>query len=245
MKKIMIVISILFLLTSCGDENNKTDNAKNNKAEVNNSENKKIESKDIADEYIIDEADFVDGANLIKDIEKTWDLTTEEKEGLLLMREEEKLAQDVYITMYEKWGQNIFNNISKSEKTHMEAVWDLLNSYNLEDPIKSDTVWVFTSEKLQWLYDDLVAKWNNSLVDAIVVGITIEDLDIYDLDELSLTTNKQDILIVYDNLNRGSRNHMRAFYKNLERQGWDYTPQFISAEKYNEIISAGQEKGWK
>ena len=245
MKKIMIVLSILFLLTSCGGENNKADNAENNKAEVNNSENNKIESKVVLEEYIIDETDFVDGANLIKDIEKTWDLTTEEKDGLILMREEEKLAQDVYITMYEKWGQNLFNNISKSEKTHMEAVLDLLNSYNIEDPIKNDTVWVFTSEKLQWLYDNLVAQWNKSLVDALMVGMTIEDLDIYDLDELSLMTTKQDILIVYDNLNRGSRNHMRAFYKNLVKQGWDYTPQFISADKYEDIINWSQEKGWK
>lgn len=236
MKKIILLSVLLLVLTSCWtktEENKSTNTEKTVEKEANNTTN---------EEYVVDESDFVDGKELIKDIEKSWDLTQEEKDWLILMREEEKLAYDVYVTMYKKWNKKTFDNISDSEKTHMNAVLDLLTSYNLEDPITDNTVWVFTSENLQKLYNDLVAKGNKSLLDALIVAITIEDLDIYDLDELSLQTDKKDILTVYDNLNRGSRNHMRAFYKQLIKEWWEYEVQFITEDKYKEIIDWEQEK---
>ena len=49
-------------------------------------------------------------------------LTPEEAAGLTLMREEEKLARDVYQYLYEQWGQRVFKNIAGSEQTHMNAV---------------------------------------------------------------------------------------------------------------------------
>jgi len=52
-------------------------------------------------------------------------LTEVEIEGLLFMREEEKLAGDVYRYFYDLWGNNIFQNIARSEDTHTNAVLDL------------------------------------------------------------------------------------------------------------------------
>ena len=258
MKNIIIWCAMILLLSSCVNKGNnvdiineKTENkventiVEDNKTEGITEPNVNENTNIVDEEYIVDDSDFLNGSELIENIENNWDLTDEERDWLILMREEEKLAYDVYVTMYEKWGQKIFTNISKSEKTHIDAVWNLLEKYNIEDPIKENTVWLFTSENLQKLYNDLVAKWNISLLDALIVGITIEDLDIYDLDELSKKTSREDILTVYDNLNRGSRNHMRAFFKNISRQWWDYMPQFISIEKYNEIINGSQERGNK
>jgi hypothetical protein len=45
----------------------------------------------------------------------------EEAASLQFMREEEKLAHDVYVTLYEQWGLRVFNNISRSEQQHTEA----------------------------------------------------------------------------------------------------------------------------
>lgn len=39
------------------------------------------------------------------------ELNLGETDGLIFMREEEKLARDVYIAMYDNWGQRVFNNI--------------------------------------------------------------------------------------------------------------------------------------
>ena len=49
------------------------------------------------------------------------ELNNVEAEGLLFMREEEKLAQDVYLTLFEEWSVTTFRNISNSEQTHTDA----------------------------------------------------------------------------------------------------------------------------
>ena len=164
------------------------------------------------------------------------DLSQEEKDGLLWMREEEKLARDVYIKLYDKWGIRVFDNISRSEQHHMDMVKDLIDRYGLEDPVKDDTVGKFTNPKLQELYDKLIAQGYKSEVDALKVGATIEDVDIKDLNEWSAKTDNDDIKFVYSNLKHGSENHMRAFVRMLESYNATYSPQFISEEEYKAII---------
>ena len=171
------------------------------------------------------------------------ELSEEERDGLLLMREEEKLARDVYITLYNKWNSQVFNNISESEQRHTDMVADLLQRYDLEDPVKSDDVGKFTNTELLKLYGDLVAQGEKSLADAFTVGATIEDLDIYDLERLIDQTDNEDIIFVYDNLHHGSENHMRAFVRQLEREGKTYTAQFISQEELDEILNADYSRG--
>lgn len=170
-------------------------------------------------------------------------LSESETSGLLLMREEEKLARDVYQTLYEKWGLQIFANIAQSEQTHTEAIHDLLNKYDLTDPVTNDTVGVFTNQNLQELYNSLVTKGNLSAVEALKVGATIEDLDINDLERLIEETDNQDIILVYTNLTRGSRNHLRSFTKQLSARGEVYEAKYISSDEYQSIITNPQESG--
>ena len=61
-------------------------------------------------------------------------LTKPEIDALLLMREEEKMARDVYLELNDLWGLPIFQNIANSEQTHMNAVKTLLDRYGLQDP---------------------------------------------------------------------------------------------------------------
>jgi hypothetical protein len=123
------------------------------------------------------------------------------------MREEEKLARDVYLTMYRKWKLPVFKNISKSESWHMHMIKILLNKYRLPDPVMKtgDRIGYFVSPKLQKLYLQLVNKGSRSVKDALTVGAMIEDLDIKDLDEAIKRTDNYDIKTVYKNLRRGSK----------------------------------------
>jgi hypothetical protein len=193
-------------------------------------------------DYVVDASDMVDGQTLISGIKKS-ELSDKEIAGLILMREEEKLARDVYITLGNIWGTKIFSNISASEQTHTDAVKVLLIRYGISDPVVDDTVGVFSSKTMQDLYNTLTIKGKASLTGALIVGATIEDLDIRDLETLKKETTKEDILITYNNLQKGSRNHMRAFVKNIESKGGSYTPQYISQSEYNSIIAASQERG--
>ncbi len=193
-------------------------------------------------EYVVDASDMVDGNALISTIKKS-ELSDKEIAGLILMREEEKLARDVYTTLGNIWGARVFSNISASEQTHTDAIKVLLTRYGIKDPVTADTVGVFTSKTMQELYNTLTTKGKVSLADALVVGATIEDLDIRDLENLKKETTKEDILITYNNLQKGSRNHMRAFVKNIQANGGSYTPQYISQSEYTAIITASQERG--
>lgn len=164
-------------------------------------------------------------------------LTPEEAEGLQLMREEEKLAHDVYVALNEKWQIPAFYNIAQSEQRHSEAIASLMEDYAIED-LALDEAGQFYSQELQKLYNELVNKGNQSLVDALKVGASIEDLDIADLDKLMAETDENDIRFVYNNLNRGSHNHLRTFNTLLKDQDVVYTPVYISQNRFDEIIAA-------
>jgi hypothetical protein len=171
-------------------------------------------------------------------------LTDAEVEGLLYMREEEKLARDVYQALYEKWGMRIFQNIAESEQAHMDAVKTLIDHYGLEDPAAGKAAGIFADPMLQALYDQLAAEGNQSLADALQVGAAIEEIDILDLEERIAQTDKADIQRVYGNLVKGSQNHLRAFVSTLQRrEGETYRPQYLSQTAYDAIVDATQGRG--
>ncbi len=170
-------------------------------------------------------------------------LNADELKSLIHMREEEKLAHDVYYTLYNKWNETSFNNIASSESTHTNAVLTLLNKYELQDPASNKAIGVFTDSSLQKLYNDLITIGFSSKIDGFKVGATIEDLDIYDLNNWNLKIDNQDIKFVYDNLNKGSRNHMRTFYSQLLALGFTYQAQYISQAELDLIINSPKETG--
>ncbi len=157
-------------------------------------------------------------------------LTPDEEAGLLQMREEEKLARDVYIAMYATWGKRIFDNISESEQRHLDAVLILLGRYGLDDPA-SALEGAFNDDEIQALYSGLITIGEDSLPKALCAGVFIEDLDIKDLTELIATTKRPDIKRAYMNLLAGSYNHLDAFMENLDLLG-------AACEEYQEEFDA-------
>ena len=163
-------------------------------------------------------------------------LSQAEINDLKFLREEEKLARDVYLFSYNKYQISIFNSISQSEQKHMTSVLSLLNKYGISDPASAE-IGVFVNQDLQTLYNSLTAQSDISSVEALKVGATIEDLDINDIDHFIVNTTKSDLLSVYDNLTCGSKNHIRNYTSQLVINGEVYVPQFISVEYYNIILS--------
>jgi len=160
------------------------------------------------------------------------------------MLDEEKLARDVYYALYDLWGAQPFLNISKAEEQHMNAVIRLLEYYGLGDIIVKDPG-EFGNDEFMALYDELVLKGNQSAAEAFKVGALIEELDIKDLQEYLELTSNENIGMVFNNLLKGSRNHLRAFNRQFTRLGIDYEPQFIDQLQYNEIIDSPFEAGRK
>jgi len=170
-------------------------------------------------------------------------LSTDETDALLYMREEEYLAHDVYLTLSLLNTKPIFRNITRSEQRHTDAIKALIVKYNLVDPAATHVTGVFTNPALQALYTSLVSQGSASLLNGLIVGATIEDLDIMDLKTHLLTIDNQDITAVFNNLMRGSRNHLRSFYANILFVGGIYTPQYLTQEDFNAIVTSKHEIG--
>ena len=168
-------------------------------------------------------------------------LTNEEKEGLIYMYEEEKLAHDVYLTLSEKYTIPVFKNITKSEAYHMKMVLDLIKKYELKDPAGKE-VGKFENQEFQKLYNELIEKGSKGIIEALTVGATIEDVDIYDLEERLSKTKNEDIVKLYKQLICGSENHMRAFTGHLKNKKNIYTPKYLEKDRFEQIINGKHKK---
>lgn len=164
-----------------------------------------------------------------------------EKDAIMYMREEEKLARDVYNFLYAKWNVNPFGNISRSEQRHMDRMQMLITSYKLNDPVEKtgDKQGLFVNSLLQNYYNEHTAEGSNSLVEALKVGAKIEELDITDLEERIKLTNQQDIISTFSYLIMASENHLRAFVRRMKMQGVNYEPAILSKAAFDKIIGKG------
>ena len=194
------------------------------------------------EEEAVEEPSLV--AESVNTADSTVVITDTEKAGLIFMREEEKLAHDVYLALYELWGLPLFQNIARSEETHTNAVKRLLDTFAIPDPADQSPPGTFQDQALQDLYDQLVVLGANSLSDALKVGAVIEEIDILDLQKYLTETTNPEIQRVYGNLLRGSENHLRAFTSTLLQQtGETYQPQYLDASTYDGILASAPERG--
>jgi hypothetical protein len=168
-------------------------------------------------------------------------LTAAEQEDLLLMREEEKIARDVYLRLYDQWGLRPFGNISGSEQAHMDMMLALLEHHGLADPVEGLPVGKFHRTDLQGLHDSLLEQGLGHQADAIKVGLLIEELDIADLRKATARTARPETLRVYAELERGSRNHLRAFYRWKQRYGIEYQTAHLEQDEFERIARSAHE----
>ena len=166
------------------------------------------------------------------------ELTEAEIDGIRFMREEEKVARDVYIYLYEIHPLRPFLNISKSEQAHMDAIKYLIDAFDIEDPVGENPEGVFQNEELQELYDMLIEKGSTSREEALKVGALIEEVDIIDLrTELDSVAQNEEVIRVYTNLCKASENHLSAFTRVLAQYDVQYIPVKLSQEEFDRIMA--------
>jgi hypothetical protein len=166
-------------------------------------------------------------------------LTADEIQDLRYMREEEKLARDVYLTLYDKYQLAIFSNIAGAEQKHMDAVLKLLLRFGIDDPAAGKAVGEFTDERLQDLYRILVDVGSADPLLSLKVGGWIEETDLGDLAAAIDTSSVDRIDRVYGRLQCGSKNHLRAFARTIEAlTGQRYEALVLSQEEVEGIIAS-------
>jgi hypothetical protein len=185
---------------------------------------------------------------------------------LVFMREEEKLARDVYLTLAAVYAQpTTFSTIGEgSEQTHTDTVRDMLEKYGIPDPNPTandlpSSIGVFTGADYGWYftekYNALVARGMLGLLDALYVGAFIEELDMVDIvgcpkvivetsdvigeGACGLTyTDEPDLITMYTHLVDGSKSHLRAYVKQIEAiiGEGNYAAQVLTQEEVDAIL---------
>jgi hypothetical protein len=132
------------------------------------------------------------------------------------MREEEKLARDMYLTLNLYYPAKIFTNIAASEQKHFDALGKKIELYGIDDPA-TDQIGTFTDPDLQALYDELLAQGMVSYVAALEVGVIIEMADLTDLEVAIEGTDSVPLARTYQHLLTGSEHHLAAFTRLLAK----------------------------
>ena len=174
-------------------------------------------------------------------------LNATEAQTATYVREEEKLARDVYLTLDQTWNINPFETIAtQSEQKHMDNMQQLLMAAGLADPVINNNVGAFTDTELALLYQTLITRGSLSSAEGLKVGAYIEEFDIQDLQlalqEAQQGTNQTAVIQTYERLMCGSRNHLRSFVKALQQQGVGYSAQILPSATVNTILEQSQEQ---
>ena len=138
-------------------------------------------------------------------------LSDSEVESLLYMIEEEKMAHDIYVELYEQTGLIEFDKISESEQHHYDKLVSFAEKLDIDISSLSVEAGVFENDEIQTLYDTLMLEASLSTEAAIGVAISIEEADIADLGATIEMTETVILGQVYSHLLDSSMNHLSAF----------------------------------
>jgi hypothetical protein len=169
--------------------------------------------------------------------------SAEEKSSLLYTLQEEKVAFDFYNEMFTKYSEKVFENVSSAEKTHQEHVLNLLNELNINAESYNQNAGEFSTKELQDMYNLLIKTGNYSFTDALLASARYEEKDISDLKNYRSKASNENIISLFECLEKASQNHLRAFVKNLKTEGITYKSSVLSAEEFNEIINSKNQGG--
>jgi len=161
-------------------------------------------------------------------------LTAREVQGILFIREEEKVARDLYLSLFDEVNLTVFIDLAKSEQSHMDSAKIPIEKYGLKDPVIEQRG-VFSNETLKMLYSDLLASGKRSAKDALEAAATFEEISIIDLEKEIDASQNEEVKVIYEGLLAGSRKHLRTYVRDLQDLGVSYQPRYLSQEQFDEI----------
>lgn len=250
---LIIFFTLPFYITGCNSED--TD-------EVSSITTTDPDGSTSVDETVLDDV----LSNLPDDdvsVEEADGLDTTEASHLTFMREEEKLARDVYLTLAALYpDQEVFSRIAtRAEQTHTDTMRDKLDQFNLPDPNPEtnnlpSSLGVFTGDEWGWYFIEkfalLTAKGEVSELDALYVGAFIEELDMHDIavcPQIMIDrgfsspcglayTDEGALQTAYSALISGSESHLRAYVGQIEAVigVGNYVAQYLTQAEVDAIL---------
>lgn len=161
-------------------------------------------------------------------------LSITEVDDLNFLYEEERLAYDIYTELSDKWELSIFENIAKSENMHFQHLLVIYEKYGLRVPKSANGFYNYP--ELNLMYDRFFEGGMMTLESSLRLAGNFEEYDIADIERFLKHTQNVDLILVYNSLLEGSKNHLRAIHRNLKKHGFDYESVFLEEEKFQQIL---------
>ncbi len=165
-------------------------------------------------------------------------ITETEAGDLQLLREEEKLARD----LFRDWSDRseLFGAVAHSKQLHFEIVGALLQRHQVTDrTLGGEGLYVFP--QLQTLHQELLARGGSTELEALAAGAELHERDLVGLEEAAGRSQLEDVRASLAEIQRGARNHLRGCVEELALQGVDYAPRLLSPEAFAAIINSPRE----
>ncbi len=199
-------------------------------------------------------------------------LTDEQKYAIAYMWNDEKMAHDLYLALYDIFpNKTLYNIATKAETTHKSIVENLAKTYDInitnyqngygehysQEDLDKYGAGEFFIPAVQQTYDTLYNQGSKSEIDALKVGCMVEVVDVDDLDKyLDVVKDKPDITSAFENLRSGSYNHYWAFDTALKNLGvsngccslgdeYCKTPEEFPSNNGNENKGKGNGNGYQ
>ncbi|MDP3452977.1 MAG: DUF2202 domain-containing protein [Bacteroidales bacterium] len=179
--------------------------------------------------------------NLCPVFDTTAELTANEIEFLYAVREDEKLARDVYTYFFDKFELAPFSRIAKAEANHIAAVERLFYFYSISYPAVAP-MGEFNDADRKAYYESLINKGDTAL-EAYKATAYLEEKDVADYTLVLGSIQNPNIKMVIENLIKGSSNHLRASVRQVNALGGTYAPAFLTQEKYDQIVNSSFQNG--
>jgi len=138
-------------------------------------------------------------------------LSDQQKNTLVAMAQEEKLAHDLYVAFAAKYPAPVFDRIAAAETQHLSVVRTLLARYAVSDPTAGTAAGTFSDLSVQAAYHRLLASGTASQAAALQAGQEVERTDIADLGKALAGVTAPDVTQVYQRLLAASQQHLTAF----------------------------------
>lgn len=162
------------------------------------------------------------------------ELTVTDVDDLNYLYEEERLAHDIYTELSDKWELSIFENIAKSEQLHFQHLLVIYENYGLRVPKIANGFYNYP--ELNLLYDRFFEGGMMTLESSLTLAANLEEYNIADIERYLMHTQNVDLTLVYNSILEGSKNHLRAIHRNIQKHGYNYEPVFLGKSQFQQIL---------
>ena len=142
----------------------------------------------------------------------------------------EKIAKDIYGNFYQQYKNNLFGNIAKRKQKHIDIWKNILAKQNISVD-ENDAVAETENLKNQFISEGI------DEISALKTALKIEELNLNDIYTVRRNSSKSAVREAANGVECGIKNHLFVFYRALKEKHGNYTHQYISGKKFNNIVN--------